>query len=129
MYKKAIRLKLRYNTISGNLTTEDLWDLPLRSTRGASLDNLAKMLNKEIQSNEEESFVDTPSAANGELRLKFEIVKDIIKDRLSENEAKRNAATVKKEKEVLMGIINKKQNESLESESLDDLKKRLEELG
>lgn len=131
MYKKATRIKLRFDTKAGNLSIEDLWDLPLTSAKGVSLDGIAKELNRAIRnSEEEESFVDTAATNKGIelLRLKFDLVKDIIKDRLEERDARAAAAKAKEQRMLLMDIIAKKENEALEGESIEDLKKRLEAL-
>ena len=128
MFKEATRLKLRFNTEAGNLSVEDVWDLPLTSEKKSSLDKLAKALNKELKNSEEKSFVETPSKANATLQLKFSVVKEIIKVRLDEREARKAAADRKDRKELLNGIILKKENAELETSSLEDLKKMRDSL-
>jgi len=58
LFETASKNKLRFSSIKGNLTTEDLWDLPLTSKSGRiCLDNIAKQLYKELKDSTEESFV------------------------------------------------------------------------
>lgn len=55
-FEIASRLKLRFETAVGMISTEDLWTLPLTSNSKVSLDSLAVSLNKELKGSEE-SFV------------------------------------------------------------------------
>jgi len=128
MFKEATKQKLRFSTINGLISVEDVWDLPLTSEKKASLDSLAKSLNKELKNSEEESFVETPSKKNATLQLKFDVVKAIIKDRLEEREARKDAAERKRRKELLGDIILKKENAALEGKSIEDLRKEMEAL-
>lgn len=129
MFEKASRKKLRFETLKGNLTAEDLWDLPLLTRgNGLSLDNIAKGLNKQIKEADEDSFVVEKSTANTTLELKFDIVKYIIKVKLEEKEIRENLLAKKAQKEKILSIISKKEDESLENTSLEDLKKMAESL-
>lgn len=127
MFEKASRLKLRFPSERGALGVEDLWDLPLTSNNGVSLDNVAKALSREVKESEEESFVVQATKAKTELTLKFDIVKHVISTRLAENEARQQALVRKGQKEKIRSIIDKKQDEKLEDMSIEDLKKLAEE--
>ena len=83
MFEKAARLKLRFDTPRGNLTVEDLWDIPLTGQQ-ISLDNVAKAVNKGLKASEEESFVAKPSSKDRVLSLKLDILKHVIRVRLAE---------------------------------------------
>ena len=122
MFEQAAKLKLRYETKRGNISTEDLWDLPLTSTAGVSLDDLAKLLNKAVKDNEEESFVVKKSATNTILDLKFSIVKHVIEERLAEIERKADEAATKARKDKILGIIADKEDDELKGESIAKLK-------
>ena len=127
MFENASRLKLRFETSKGNVTTEDLWDLPLIS-RAVSLDSIAKSLNKQLKENGEESFVVKQNKTNSVLNLKFDIVKYIIKIKLEEKDKKDVAIASKQKKEMLLGLIAEKENEELKSKDLDELKKMVSAL-
>lgn len=123
MFEKALRLKLRFRTPVGMITTEDLWDLPL-----SQLDATAKALNKQIKDEAEESFITTKSKANTALELSFEVVKHIIKVKLEEAEVKKAAAEKKARKAQIMELISQKQNEALSAKSLEELQAELDNL-
>jgi hypothetical protein len=122
MFEQAARLKVRYSTAKGQLTVEDLWDLPLTSTTGkANLNDIAKGLNRELKNADDEDFVNRATSTNTELALKFDIVKHIISVRLAENEANSQAAERRVKKARLLELIAQKQDHELATKSLDEL--------
>lgn len=128
MFEQASKNKYRFPTNAvGVITVEDLWDLPL-SGKSTSLDSVAKILNKALKENEEESFVAVRSVTNNTLIEKFDIVKHVIKVKLEENEKSLNAVAVKKQKEKIMSIIASKENAELEGLDLDALKDMVSKL-
>lgn len=130
MFEKATRLKLRFDSSRGDLTTEQLWDLPLQSKSGFDLDTVAKAVNSELKSISEESFVETrTNPRKGELELKLEIVKHVIKTKQDENSAAVSAATKREERKRLESILATKQASALEQLSVEEIQKRLDELG
>ncbi|MCK5610619.1 hypothetical protein KAR91_52590 [Candidatus Pacearchaeota archaeon] len=128
MFEKASRLKIRFRTDKGDLTVEDLWDLPLTSTRGISLDDIAMDLNKAVKDSEEESFVLKKNEANDTLDLMFGIVKHIIKIKIDENDARIKASENKAKKEHLLSVIADKESDALKGKSIEELKKLVEDL-
>ena len=52
MYKKALKMKLRFATSKGKLTTEDLFDLSL-----TDLNNIAIALDKKLSESPRKSFI------------------------------------------------------------------------
>jgi len=128
MFDKATRMKLRFSSINGLLSVEDLWDLPVQTDRAGreSLDRIYKDLSREIKSSEEESLIPTASSVKNEaLQLKYDIVKHIAGIKLQEAEDKATAAKKKAEKEKIMEIISNKKDKALEESSLEDLEARL----
>ncbi len=128
IYKQGIIAKVRFNSQKGQVSMEDLYDLPLTSARGVSLDALAKDVNRELKNSEEESFVTTASKASSALQLKLDILKDVIAFKKEENESKKSAVVNKAKKERIKEILAKKQDDGLESMSEEDLKKMYESL-
>lgn len=121
-FEKATRLKLRFTTSQGILSAEDLWDIPLTTTRGnCNLNDIAKGLNRELKAAGEEDFVNKPTAANALIQLKFDLVKHVIAVRLAENEAARVAVERKEKKQRLLEIIAHKQDQELEGKSVEEL--------
>jgi hypothetical protein len=123
MFEKAIRLKLRFDSPQGSLSAEDLWDLPLTSTRAnqANLNNIAKFISRKLKAEGEEDFVNPKSGADEVLQLQLDIVKHVIQTKQAENEAARAAADRKEKKERLLELIARKQDQQLEVKSLEEL--------
>lgn len=128
MYKRASKLKLRFETKIGRLSVEDLWDLPLKDGRTLlDLNRLAKELHRDVKEDEEEDFV-TPRSSNDRiLNLKFDIVKDIIATKIAEAEAAEDREAKKAQKQQILVIIAEKQTDELKGLSVEELKAKLEE--
>ena len=121
IFEQATKLKLRFATNKGNITVEDLWDLPLTNTRCMSLDALARALNREVKETEEESFVVKKATINSIAVLKFDIIKHVIEVRLAENESKLKAEETKQRNARILALIGKKQDDALEGKSIKEL--------
>lgn len=124
MYRKATRMKIRFATAKGNLTVEDLWELSL-----PALDKIAIALDEELSKSPKKSFISASTPGNEILEVKFNIVKDIIETKLLE---KKEVDEVKKkhaEKQRLLEVLSKKEEESLENLSVEELKERIAKLG
>lgn len=127
VFEKASKQKLRFESNRGMLTVEDLWDLPLKHRSGLDLDTLAKGLNRQIKEQEEESFVVKASSTSTTLKTKFDIVKHIIDVRLAEKEKAEEAAAKKAKKDKIMEVIARKEDQSLENLSVEELKSMLDD--
>ncbi|KHD09219.1 hypothetical protein PN36_30635 [Candidatus Thiomargarita nelsonii] len=128
IFEQASRLKLRFETKRGCISTEDLWDLPLSNDHGLSLDNLAKGLNRKLKEEGEESFVVPKSQESSILSLQFELVKHVIKVKIEERDAKEQALKKKAKKQKIREIIADKEDETLKNLSEDELRKMLDDL-
>jgi signal recognition particle subunit SEC65 len=130
MFEQALRLKLRFPSPQGNLTVEDLWDLPLTSTRQntANLNNIAKAVSRLLKAESEEDFVNPRSGANETLQLSLDIVKHIIAVRQAENEATRLRAERTEKKAKLLELIARKQDQALEGKPLEELQQMVASL-
>jgi len=126
IFEYGAKNKLRFSTEAGSITTEDLYDLPLDSTKKVSLNSVAKKVNQQIKSFEEESFVTTATPANTEAHIKLDIIKHVIKERIEQAMIKKNAENDKARRELISGIIAEKQNESLKNMSMEELQAELQ---
>lgn len=129
IFEQATRAAARFPSPVGDLSTEQLWSLPLTSLKGADLNGIAVAINRELKAQGEESFVDTkPNAKSALLALKLDVLKHIIAVKQAENaeklDAQRRAAEIAKIEEILVS----KQTDALASSSVEDLEKRLREL-
>jgi len=129
IFEQASRLKLRIFTPAGNITVEDLWDLPLTSKSGAvNLDDLARGFSRKLKSQAEESFVERPASKEPTLELGFDIIKYVIDVRLAEAETKKEADARRAHKKRLADIIAQKRDNQLSEKSLEELEAELKGL-
>jgi hypothetical protein len=129
IFEIASRKKFTYPSVVGMLTTEQLWDLPLTSVRGASLDSVARAVNSDLKSVTEESFVAVkPNPAKADLETKLEVVKHIIAVKQDER-AKADAAADRADKRrKLAEALASKQDQALAAMSEEEIRKQLDEL-
>lgn len=123
MFEVATRSKTRF-PYKGQISVEDMWDLSL-----PALDSVFKALNSQMKQVKEESLLNIKSKADETLELQIEIVKYIVSVKLAEKEAREKAAEKSVQRQKIMEIMSKKQDESLENASMEDLQKMLTELG
>lgn len=123
MFEVATRSKMRF-PYKGQISVEDMWDLSL-----SALDSVFKTLNSQMKQVKEESLLSSKSKADETLELQIEIVKYIVSVKLAEKEAREKAAEKSVQRQRIMEIMAKKQDESLENASMEDLQKMLAELG
>lgn len=84
---------------------------------------------EELAKSPRKSFISNDSPKNDELELKFNIVKDMITDKLKEKVDRDRAKQKAAEKAKLLDLLDKKQSEKLENLSEEELRQRLAELG
>lgn len=125
LFEIATRNAYTFPSKVGDINVLDLWKLKLKSATGASLDDTACRLSKEIKENSEESFVDDVSKDQEHLINKFDIVMHIIKFRKDEISKNEKAALVKAEKEKIMKLIEMKDEEDLSKLSKEELQAKL----
>lgn len=129
IFELAARKKLRFPTNKGDITVEQLWDLPLQSKTLFDLDTVAKTVNSLLKSVTEDSFVSTTaSPVKSQYELQLEIVKHVIATRLAENEAARVKAARAEELQKLTGILADKQDAALKELTPEQIKARIAEL-
>lgn len=126
VFEFATRYKLRFTSIRGELSVEQLWDVPLRSRDDFNLNVIAKAANKALKEISEESFVETNKTFEHTRReAALEVVKHVIDVKVSEDKAAEARATKKQEKEKLLGILAEKQAGKLSELSEKELQKRI----
>lgn len=129
IFEQASRAKTRFSSLIGDLTVEQLWDLPLKAKSGLDLDSVAKEVNAQLKAVSEESFVNTSTnPAKGSLELAMDVVKHVIAVRLQENEEARNKAARTAKRQKLIDALGNKQDEELKGMSKEQLLARIAEL-
>ena len=129
MFEKAIKQKLRFDSVRGQLTTEDLWDLPLTSRNSFDLDTIAKAVNSKIKEAQEESFVKVRSnPAQDKLTLQLDILKYIIADKMQEAETKATTVARQQQRQKLEEVLASKQDDALKGLTVEELQAQINAL-
>ena len=122
IFEQATRKKLRFTSSVGDLTAEQLWDLPLTHKSRPNLNDLAIATAKELRDLGDFSFVDVkPDPRKDVLTLQLAIQKRIIEVKMAEAEADRAANQKKAMKEELLEIKADRQKEARKGMSDEEL--------
>lgn len=127
IFEQAARQKVRFQSTKGELTVEQLWDLPLTSKTGFDLATIGKATHRALRDMADESFVvvTKPDSAQARLELQMAIIKHIITVKQDEADEREAAARKAQERERLTEILAKKQDAALESLSVEELQARI----
>lgn len=130
IFQQASRAKLRFATQLGQLSTEDLWELPLTSAKGVSLKSIATDLQTQVsaQPMKELDFFELPEATDSTLQLRFDIVKHIVTTRVAESRDKSAEAAKETKRAQLQALINDKLQDELKNKSVEELQAELASL-
>lgn len=133
VFLEATRQALRFESPTGaSYTTEQLWQLPLQTTRTtqSDLDGVGKVLLRDLRQQEEESLI-TPAnnAPKKVLQLKLEVVKAIIETKQAENAAKVAEADRASQRVQLRQLLAEKHAEEFKALPKEQIEARLKELG
>lgn len=126
IFLQASRLRLRFPSVVGLLSVEDLWGLPLTtaSPNKASIDNIgADLLDRQSKLKGGSILRTTkPSKESTEVDLSIEILRVVANTLQDEADAKTLAAAKRSERERLEAVIAEREVKEL---PLEDLKARL----
>lgn len=128
LFEQATRNKLRFESTKGPLSVEQVWDAPLTSRNGFSLDDIAKQAKRELDALSEESFVEQVSPLKSVAVLKLEVVKHIISVKLAEKEVASKRAERAELRQQLTQALAEKQSDAIKNMSTEEIQKRLKEL-
>lgn len=123
LFINASRKKYTFPTTKGQIDTSDLWDLNLES-----LDRIAVAIDESITKVGTKSFISKRANSTKELDERLEIVKYIIQVKQEEADERKTRAEKLAKKDRLQEILAKKEDQSLESLSVDDIKKLIAEV-
>ncbi len=129
LFLQATREKFRFESTKGDLSVEQLWDLPLTSRTGFDLDTVAKAVNANLKASNEESFVNVSNnPAVSRLQAQLEVVKAIIEVKLAQAEATKKRAEKAAERQRLMEVLHSKKDQELQGLSVEEIERRLSQL-
>ena len=119
-FKEAVKSKLRIPTIVGLLSVEQLWDLPL-----AQLDKIAVELEQQYKESGKKSFLVSKSKKDKDIKLAFDIVLEILEDKVEERDLAAKASTVKEHNQKILSKIQEARDKALDGLSAEELEKLL----
>lgn len=124
MYKKASIKKLRFTTTKGNLNVEQLWGLTM-----TELKTLIKSLHKLIKKEDDDdlAFLEEDKVSYSDDQLRYDIAVDVYKTKQAELQQKHEDAEKKARNQHIAEIIARKQDEALESKSIEELQAMLKD--
>ena len=122
MFEKASRKKLRFESVRGVLSTEQLWEIPLEE-----VDTMAMVIVETLDAKSSGSFLKKTQNV-GDDTLRMEILVHVIKTRVAEIEAKEASLANKTELDKLNKLIDEKEGDALRETSLSMLKKKRDAL-
>ena len=122
MFKQASKLKLRFATNRGLLSTEQLWDLTQ-----TDLANAIKSVKKVLKKNDDDelSFLVETNVIDIENQLRFDILKEVYLTKKKEVEELRNVAETKAHNQKILELIADKKDNQLKEMSVEELEKML----
>lgn len=115
IFERAVREKTRF-AFKGNIGVEELWDLSL-----TNLDTIYGNLETELEGLPKKSLLSTNSKQREEIEFKQEIIKYIVETKKAEAEQKSIAKENSAKKQMILDILAKKQNQSYENMSVQEL--------
>lgn len=121
MYKQAAQLKLRFQTPKGLLSTEQLFGLSLSDLASSIKEVRSQIKENTIKEDDALAFLDGEPKAETENDLRFKILKDVFLTKKGDLEAKRKEAENKEFNAKIDAIIARKQDEKLDSMSIEEL--------
>lgn len=127
IYKFAAKTGLRFPSKRGELTVEQLFQLPLKSQTGFDLDTVAKGINAQLKQTGEESFVEDTSSdpKTTALKVALDICKDVIKTKQDENKAALAKREKAEQRQKILAAMAAKKDQALTTASMEDLEKQL----
>lgn len=121
VFEYATRRKVRF-PFKGQISTEDLWDLSLEN-----LDSIYKTLKAQVKAEQGESLLRKASPNDELLEAQIEVVTHIVNVKLAEREARQKDRERRERNARIKEIIAQKQDADLQSKSVEELEKMLDE--
>jgi hypothetical protein len=127
LFEQATRAKLRFSSPQGQLSVEDLWDLPLTGKGNqANLDDLYKNQHALVKASTDQVSLVTPTKKVDDVdELKLEVVKHITLVLIAERDAKVSARKRAEQKRHLQSLLAQKELQAMEGQSMDELRAQI----
>ena len=130
LFIQATRKAFRYPSIRGDITTEQLWDMPLLSKgNGFDLDTVARSLYNTVKELSEGSFVETrANPRQAEAEAKLELVKFVIATKQAEAKAAGLRLERADQRRKILDALAARENDELTKANREELLAKLAEL-
>lgn len=131
IFERAARGKLRFESTVGDLTAEQLFDLPLTAKgERPNLDSIARAVNRELKDIVDGSFVEIkPDPRKTDLELRLDILKHVIEAKQAEKAAAEARAANAERKRKLLDALAAKDDQALAGMSREDIQAEIAKLG
>lgn len=123
LFEVASRNKFRFPSDRGDLTTEQLWDISLKT-----LNEVAINIYNELEKSGKINFITETTSANKELTQKLDLVKQIIAIRKEDAQLKATRQQNAEMRKALREQIIAQKNATLLSGTIEELEARLAQL-
>ena len=128
-FKEGTRIGLTFDTVRGQVSIYDLWNIPLQSKHGFDLDTIAQDYYQQVKEDKStKSFVAKKNIRDRRLVLALDIIKEVIAYKLDEIETSEQAETKKAEKAELLDLLAEREKDELRGLSKDELRERIKNL-
>lgn len=121
IFEQITRKGLTFSTVKGNISVQELWQLPLKGRNGFDLDTVSRDLLSKVKASSEESLVETVNNVDSDDELRLEVLKVVVNTLKSEQEARVNAEQARSHNEKIDQLIARKQEQELEGKSVEEL--------
>lgn len=128
--EKLIRNKETFTTTKGEITPQQVWDLPIgdekKEWNGATtLDSLAVSLEIQHETGNGRTFLKSRTKKDKTAKMKLNFVLSVLDTKLEERAAKVTAKEDKEHNQRILGLIQKKRDEKEGELSEKELRKML----
>ena len=131
-YRKLVRDNIYFESSRGSLSPQDLWNLSTAELRRMARVYYSSLKEYNDEDNlfldldaEDQSLLQKKTKEQELITLKFEAVKDVLKTKIEEQQAKKNAKEKAAELQRLTGLLHQKRDEELSNKSVAELEEMI----
>ena len=124
IYKQLAIMNILFPSSKGNLTVNQLYQLPLRSSRGLDLNTLAGEYDAESNADSKD-YIGSKTKRSSVAELRFKVVMDVIEYKKNQRKAIQEEMKLKEHRAKIKEIIEKRKLKDLEELPLEELEKLL----
>lgn len=129
IFERAARKKLRFQTSRGDIAAENLFDIPLTSSDGFNLDEIAQATAKRLEGHTAHSFVKVdPKPAAVDEALRLDVLKRVIEIKMEDQAAALTRAKNAERRRQLLNVLAAKDTEEMAQMDRDEILEELEKL-